>query len=122
VRIVRILSLLAMMMSASAMAQVFKCTDASGQVTYTETACSKDTAQQQTLNIVARATPRATSIVAAPARNWAAENEAFRQRQADREAAAELSAPRPPAAAAPSAEAPSGPRHFIRRHNPAPGK
>lgn len=114
-KIVSLLPLAAMLLGASAMAGVNKCVDAKGHVTYTETACGKETVQQQSVNITPPS-PQRASAAAPAAKNWEAENAAFRLRQAERDAA-EATANRAPAASAPTPEPTDQPRHIIRRQN-----
>ncbi len=115
-RIVHLLPLAATLLCASAMANVVKCTDSQGRVTYTETGCGKDTVQKQAVKIAPPGTPSANKVTPAP-KNWEAENAAFRQRHAEREAA-DAPVVRPPSASASSPEPTDKPRQFIRRPNP----
>jgi hypothetical protein len=67
-------------LSSTVLAQVYKCTDAGGTVSYSESPCAKSAKSQQLNQIeaVSTAPPSAT-------RNWRQENEDFRQRQQARD-------------------------------------
>ncbi|WP_395006572.1 DUF4124 domain-containing protein [Undibacterium sp.] len=67
-----------------AQAQVKKCTDAQGRITYTQNSCPKATTKDKTIMAYTPVSPTQAS----QGRDWQQENKAFHQRQAQRDSIA----------------------------------
>jgi hypothetical protein len=77
---VYVLAFISIAISTTAQAQVKKCTDSKGKVTYTQAVCPQATAKDKTIMAY---TP-VSSAQPSTASDWKAENKAFNQRQAQR--------------------------------------